>query len=133
MRKLFLLTVLLSGCATPALKPVSPDQVPDQPSENVQRVASLSVADIRALARVYDDARALLLRQMEAGNEECGDSDRVVGVTVWEPDASGMRYVVVAYRPDFCPESVVPSFVHRDLAYLLTPDGKLLGPRVRGR
>jgi hypothetical protein len=130
MRKLLLLVVLLGGCATSRPKPVAPERVPEPPPWDAPRASVLSVADVRALARVYDDARELIW-QIEAGHGVCDASGRVIGVTVWAPDASGMRYVAVFWNPDACPDIRPVAFIHRSLAYVLTPDGKLLGPRVR--
>lgn len=131
MWKTCLLVVLSGGCATAGLKPVGAERVPEHEPPGAQRVAVLSMADLRALGRVYEDARANIWHFKE-GQDVCYFSDRAIGITVWEPDASGMRFVRVTYRPDFCADEPIPfPIVHRSLSYVLTPDGNLLGPSVR--
>jgi len=57
MRKLFLLVVLAGGCATTGLKPLDAERVPEHAPEGAQRVAALSVVDLRALARACEVGR----------------------------------------------------------------------------
>lgn len=132
MWKLCLLTVLASGCATSGLKPVDAERVPALEPEGAQPEVSLTVADLRSLERVYEDARRLLWPVGE-GASVCQYSTRAITVEVWAADSNGMRYVAVGYNPANCPRPATFPLLHRDLAYTLAPDGSLLGPRVRGR
>ncbi|NTX54603.1 hypothetical protein [Myxococcus sp. CA039A] len=132
MRKLFLFAVLLGGCATSGPKPVSPDQVPESKPEGSQKVASLTAAEAKALGRIQEDAQRLLFPVKEGG-AVCQYTPQAIGVTIYETRSRDWRYVIVGYNPDNCPTPETFPILHKSLAYLLAPDGKLLGPRVRGR
>ena len=132
MRKVLLLAVLVGGCASQRLKPVDAEKVPVQRPEGAQAEATMTVAETIALGRVLSDAQALLW-PVEEGGAVCQYTPQALSVMLFPPDAAGARYVIVGYNPDNCPIPANFPLIHKDLAYVLTPDGKLLGPRVRGR
>ena len=132
MRSVFMLAVLLSGCVTSGLKPVEPDRVPDDSPKGAQPVAKLTAAEVKALGRIPEDVRQFLFPFHERATV-CQFSSQAVGVTVYAADSSDVRYVVVGYNPDNCPSAEGAPIIHRHLAYVLAPNGRLLGPRVIGR
>lgn len=132
MKKLLLLVVSLVGCASRGIKPVDVDKVPVHRPKNLPVSAQMTLAEANALGRLLADAQELLW-PVEEGHTMCQYSPQAIGVTLFGPDAAGLRYVVVGYNPNNCPIQETYPILHRDLAYVLTPDGKLSGPRLRGR
>jgi hypothetical protein len=102
---------------------IEPERVPAAVPKSAQEEITLNVAELMALSRIPDDVRQYLRL-----NPGCD-----VGVTIWK-DEAGVRHLVVGYSPDLCvPPAVMIGWWHRDLGYVLLPDGTLLGPRLRGR
>ncbi len=136
MRSLLVVGALLGGCASSELKPVSADRVPAQRPEGARPEVRLTVPQVKALGRILEDAQELLF-PVEEGHIVCQFSPQAMGVSAYAADAEGMRYVTVFYNPDLCALLGYPPaghpIMHRSLAYVLTRDGQLLGPRVLGR
>ncbi|MFY2556899.1 hypothetical protein ACN469_04660 [Corallococcus terminator] len=101
-------------------------------AEGAQAEVTLTVAEVEALGRIQEDAIRLLWPVVEGG-AFCQYTPQAIGVTIYQPDSTGMRYVVVAYNPDHCPIPMTFPLIHKSLAYVLSAKGQLFGPRVHGR